>query len=421
MKTIIGLIVLITFIPFTQASTDFEEIKDRVLRPILQCPERVWPGYRPLEHGQFVIAYPSKKIAYHIKQDGSVSETPIERWGEGVEAIYDLSEIEGIKTTILNIESMESIDDSLETLFHEGFHYLGQTKIPSMASDRDEIMPLDTKARIARVMQIKHLKEYNKTQSPESLKRATFWENWIKTNRHEDWKANQVWDVVEGGAEYAGKVSLALANLGCEATEEEIHDSVSKGVTRIGIGTRVDQSYTAGALGYIGAKLKKINEVFERLGDSPVSVLTENCDELEDAEDDSLYAEFEEEFGEANREVSRAKAALEKKPHLLALPWKSVQGAFQPMGFYKIESHGMKIGVTPLTHLTVSDSNGRMVLSGRDLWESPAGACGQEAGAMMLISIDDALDPKSDAQGLDGSYEVVESGMAYGKKLFCPK
>lgn len=40
---------------------------------------------------------------------------------------------------------------------------------------------------------------------------------------------------------------------------------------------------------------------------------------------------------------------------------------------------------------------------------------------MMLISIDDALDPKSDAQGLDGSYEVVESGMAYGKKLFCPK
>jgi hypothetical protein len=420
MKIYIFFLIVAASVQHSHAQLNFESIKDKVLRPLIQCPERVWPGYRPLSDGQAVLAYPSLKKAYLISKNGTITETPIDRWGAGVEADYDLSEKEGIKTALVNVELAGSDAEALETLYHEGFHYFGQSKVTATPTDRDELMPLDEKARVARVMQIRNLKAYNIDKSPESLRRASYWENWIKENRKDEWKANQYWDIVEGGAEYAGKVSIAVAELGCEASEEDIHQAVVKSVTRMGIGTRVDQSYTAGIYGYLGVKLNNLTDAFERLSDSPVTILTNNCEQEEEAEDQSIYKEFEEEFGMANREVTRAREALEKKAHLIALPWESVQGSYRPMGFYKVLTLGQKLGLMPLTHLSLSDSHGKLELTGRDLWDSQPGICGR-TDSMMLVSIEDALNPSTDAEGISGSYDFVESGTLYGKKLFCPR
>ncbi len=391
------------------AKAPSQEVLQKLLLPLITCPEKVWPGYSPLKDADFIINVPSENKSLIIKHDGSIEEKTSEEWGDEGLSPYSFGEKNGRKYVIANFEDYENEEQAIQTLFHEGFHYLGQEGImPS--TGRDELLPLDYEARVARAMQLRNMRSYLKDKKDENLHKSAYWENWIKKNRPEEHKANQDWDVLEGSAEFAGLMSTAVTLLGCEASDDALINKILE-ISEDDMDTsdRSGQSYSAGLMGYMLSRINSTNEVFTEMNRSPLSAALIDCPEIRESPDQSIAETLRVMYSPLEGAVNTAVSELLSSSGLVALPAKSLVGAFQSMGFYSTIVNGERAQVLPQTTMRISIDGKSYHIDSKNIWDSKTTAfCGESY--LMLI-------PK---ESIPEITNLREDSTFLGKKVYCP-
>lgn len=415
---LIGMISSLTF-----AKTNIVELKDQFLLPLKSCAERVWPGYSPLKDAAFAFTIPSENTSYLIKDDGSISQVPLQEWGEEAASPYTYVEKFGKKIILLNVDEYDNEDTLLETAYHEAFHFLGQEHLtPEVLVDREEVMPMNFNANSARTMQLRALKAFLRDNNKEHLQKASYWEKVIKNDFLEDWKSNQFFDITEGSAEFVGNYSLALSKLGCEATEKELSDFVLGYSEKLpDVSGKITQSYKAGQYAYMIARLNKLDDVFTTTSSSPATKILAGYIPYEESLDYALINEFKENFGYVNLIVDTAKQEVKSAQAFLAIPSEHAVGAIQGMGFYKIMVDSSPVMVFPGAKIKLSSDQGNIDLVDKNIivQTEPVEMCGA-MGTYYLIPVTDFLEVNQNA-GLSGnSYQFEEHGTYLNKKVMCP-
>lgn len=423
------IILILTFSIFSLAQESRPEVSlhDLALKvkvPAHACPDKVWKGYDPGKNSRYVLNQPSKNKSLSIMEDGSIVEGTAEEWGEAGKSGYTYGKKANKKFVLINVEdeSWSSEDAILETLFHEGYHFLGQSHIPHAPIDRFEEMPFDYEGRMAKTMQVRHLTKAIETRDAKEKELAIYWENWIKKNRPDDLEFSQIWDVIEGSAEYVGKRSLALTKLGCDASEEQISKFIiSKLSETPETVDRSSQSYQSGLLGYTLAKLEENLKVFDSINKSPVSLLFENCEtELKEEMDPSLKTEFEKNFSLISSVVEESIQEFKNTENILIVPHDSQAGTFSAMGMYKFEK---KILIYPRFSAAFELPKGKITAKGTSAFNiMTENFCSFPTNGY-AFAVNGA--PRSDGNygglELSGNFEFVQQGTYEGKKIWCLK
>lgn len=404
-------ILFIFFVSFgALAKAPSPDVLQKLLLPLKTCPEKIWPGYAPLKNADFILNVPSENKSFIIKEDGSIETRTSGEWGEEGLSPYSFGEKDGRKYVIANFEDYEDEEQALQTFFHEGFHFLGQTGIAA-STDRDELFPVDYEARIARAMQLRNMRTYLTDKNTENLHKAAYWENWIKKNRPDEHKANQDWDVLEGSAEFVGLMSSAVTHLGCEASEEDLLNKVMEiSETMTDTAERAGQSYSAGMMGYVISRLNQANDVFQEMNQSPLSMALIDCPETEELPDPKLKDVFVSQFSMVEEAITTAVEELKNTEGLVAIPGSAMIGAFQSMGFYTTVINDSKAQVLPRTTMTVSVHGKTFQIKEKNLWDSRLRSriCGSDESFILV--------PKESVPELT---QLSEDGEYLGKKLYC--
>lgn len=331
---------------------------------MFQCTGRAWPGITAnIQSSQILLVSEDEATAYlwNDQQLGAVPPelTEVDFASLGPEWLSTFGV--GIYNDVVTLGI--SLDDTAETnalleeagvppwhdyalnlAFHEGMHFLsGQGDWNVMPGSRSLPYPEPWQPRYLRAELGWALRTELEAGTSE-LGPAAFWRETVRELYADDMNAIAAYDITEGSAEYGSAMMSALADLGCDATDDELVDAV---IERLDIYASLSR-YSGGREPYDLGVLAGLH--LQRLEPNGWQSFVENGTTMQAL----LFAQSEpgvepdnaERQAEAQTAVdARNVIAAERiEPMLLdmadpdfyrlPIPFSWIQGSFSPGGFY---------------------------------------------------------------------------------------
>jgi hypothetical protein len=198
----------------------------------LKCPEKIWPNFNWNNKGALVILSETKEAWFWSSESRKFNKVDYSSITEDfLYSSYNDGQYKGFRTASVVVEGKTNLKTALNTLFHEAFHFWGQSDesdwvaLNAGAFDisqfiRGTIYPLQQEARIQRAMIYYRIYKYLETEDSSHLELAKFWlESWAESYPSE---YNSAWDRVEGTAEYVGQSYSGNLGRFCESLSQAI-------------------------------------------------------------------------------------------------------------------------------------------------------------------------------------------------------
>lgn len=233
------LFLILSMLPLTAAAAfgSSHEMLDGLSRVMNHCPDRVWPGYRWDEFHVLEITKDGRSYVMAGKT-GNIVELAPEKIPESAKiSPYAFFKINGTLGMSINAEvdasqaeevgiprpgPAEILLGAIDLAAHEAFHQVKQPSWPERKGGRGTLLPIEARPRVYRRALFDRMKEafVNPSLREEKLGQAKFWfEKWKNEFPRE---AEMSTDLSEGTAQYAGLITMALAELGCSSPEAEL-------------------------------------------------------------------------------------------------------------------------------------------------------------------------------------------------------
>lgn len=310
---------------FSHPLQSHEEIAQQTgeaLERFSKCSSRAWPD-----------SDWSHQEALFVVEGSTRLERQAWLWsaGRGVHAVdpglipdyaftsrYSFVSREDTKVIALNLPADLSSQDGeywrhTETSFrqvaHESFHHFEQRLWPALNIMRGTLYPLKAEPRIQRSMLYQRLSEGLQAQNGvdvlRAFRKAAFW--------YQEWKrvypleaAIQI-DRIEGSAVYFESLAWALTKMGCEASDEQILNSILPRLQKANLAADLTlEAYQIGGLATFALRLLEVDNWPERLkmGETPLEILFQKIPPLKDEADQSISQYRESLTSEVNHIIS---------------------------------------------------------------------------------------------------------------------
>jgi hypothetical protein len=209
------------------------------------CPERIWPdteaNYRA---SQVLLVSQLENTAWLWNNQYGEGEPPVVSKGplDGLpiewNAVFNIGELQGVTTLGISLDWTGELNDGIIAeggtpwpdyatvlTFHEGFHFLSdQNDWNTGNGSRTAAYPEPWEPRYLRAALHRALLAELEGPGGE-LPAAAHWQQRLLAEHAAEMQASRSLDVTEGTAEYASLMMSALAELGCEATDEQLLDT----------------------------------------------------------------------------------------------------------------------------------------------------------------------------------------------------
>jgi hypothetical protein len=332
------------------------------LTVMTDCPDRVWPNYswRKL---QVVFADPFQENAILWNPQSETSNQPktmvlpARNFARLAPGGFASGSYQGAYT-FLTFRSTS--DDTYNLVFraiHEVFHDTAQSNMPRDPS-RGEQYPENWKARYYRWEMLRELRLAVLTGRSEHIRAAVFWNLRLIGDFRADYDNTRVIDVLEGSAEYAGRIGAALASAGCNVTEQQLMDEAK---TRVGSDAvdffKEGESYRLGFLAGLLLRMQHRPDWEKRVasGQRITDILFEKVEPEAQSENSLAAAQFKEHFEKRNNEIRGIgetffTASESASNYVVAVPMAYTVGSYGASGHVRFPFHG-----TPLRLMLESD------------------------------------------------------------------
>lgn len=322
--------------------------------PFTMCPDRVWASTEQnfKQSGVLVIDRPRGVTgAFHWQAvDNSVSNVELDLLDHKWFSIYHFGHYQGNKTlgvNALEINNNQRSDGStywkhdVFLLLHESFHYFGQENWQIDYHERVGNYPLQWQPRYLRTKLIHALQEALTNKS--DLSEAKYWHNSYLQEYPEEAQVTEVFDVIEGTAEYAGYVMLALAEYGCDISEPQLIKNINDNIPEFNYTLTSNlESYRLGLLS--GLLLRERHQGHEHWqsqaesGVSLVDVLLKDVTEQPTNDDTAFIDKLKEEVSAQNDflsdKLSPAISAFKNQQYYRLSLSDEALNTFKTTGFY---------------------------------------------------------------------------------------
>ncbi|PCC75351.1 hypothetical protein SAMN02745121_03923 [Nannocystis exedens] len=236
-----------TMPPTTGETTDGEPLTrvEKILAALdvamYECPERIWPdveaNYRAR---QVLLASESENRAWvwnYQQGDGEpprVTEGPLDTLPPEWTAFFNINQLGGALTLGISLDGTQETNEAImmnggvvwpdfatALIFHEGFHFLSDQNDWNVGNgSRSAPYPEPWEPRYLRAQLLRSL--LAEVHGEDGLAAAAHWRERLLSEHADEMAASRRYDCTEGSAEYASLMMSALAELGCDAADEEL-------------------------------------------------------------------------------------------------------------------------------------------------------------------------------------------------------
>lgn len=338
-----------------------EELPPRVERLVravepgmFECPDRVWPGagayYRT---GRILFVSRADNKAWlvdgrFLDDEGrpALSVLDASTLDESWSAAFNFGQLDGIRTLGVSLDAAAPSEDlwrdrAVSLALHEGFHFLaGQGAWPvGNPGSRDTSYPEDWRPTFYRNQLVVSLVSELIGDGSVGLGGPAYWLSKYATEFPELKEAIRSTDVKEGSAQYATAVMTALAELGCDASEEALWARVHANVRRFLVSAPYSLGFLSGFLlreqGAPGWEAKVMTGV------TPTDLLLSEVTPVVQKENEQLVAEAKRDTDARNAVVAQELEPLVDRMagedfYRVVVPAASMAGSFGTTGFYQL-------------------------------------------------------------------------------------
>jgi hypothetical protein len=283
---------------------------------LLECPGRLWP----------VFNWDKRRVTFEDEKqpDAVVWNFPSRLIGEQHARIrvVPAGSVRALKAPAFKFVSEGilvsrpphmSWQQLVDTTIHETFHQTQQKEIKTIAtnkSTRNVTYPQDWEPRYFRQEIIDSLREELATELFRNVRgvglaHGAFWKKRLKELYPDDIGETHGLDVMEGTADFVGEMGVALATLGCDASDDELIANASTRRPFVNLG-KADESYRLGLYAGLLLEKRKVNGWRERAakGEAPLDILLAGTPPQKD-EGDAVLKERVKDFYERENATIR--------------------------------------------------------------------------------------------------------------------
>lgn len=409
-----------------------------------ECPERVWPdvedNYRAR---QVVLASESENMAWVWNYQGVDGEPPVVTKGPldslppEWTSYFNVGFLGVAPAVGISLDATQENNDSViaggGTLwpdyasvlaYHEGFHFLSdQDDWSTGGGSRSAPYPAPWEPRYLRA-QLKRALLAEAQGEDKTLAAAAYWHGRLLAEHGEEMGAIRSYDCTEGSAEYVALMMSALAELGCEASDEELlalatshlADGIFVDATGFDVGREpYDLGVLAGLIlrgsGAQGWELKV------EKGDAPADQLLAGVSPADQPEDPALEAEVEATIAENNMKVG-----LEIEPLLAHMKdpaytrivvsqgW--IEGSFGLGGFYYLADDPLETDVWLTFSATLTPGSAVVEVMGLTILADVITPCALSGSGSIVLAVPTADITLAGGTATIGSATLAFDGLA---------
>ena len=274
------------------------------------CPEKIWDNYSWKALKVFLVYQSLSKV---YEWDGSTNQMVVYELDQTPDflqkQLFSFFKANEIMSLSLNIDWAG--ENALQLGVHEGFHFLGQENWHD-PNTRGSGYPLKYEPRYLRRMLFEKMLSAIHSGKEEDIRKAKYWYQQWSDQYPEESKMNH--DSIEGVAEYASLMALAIVNTGqgCAASDEEIKNQVlpllPKYRNRVSKNSLEldDEGYALGSLATLLLRFTEGTKSWQSEiagGKNPLEVLFQNYSLMEDADDNAIKKNFMDAASEKNETI----------------------------------------------------------------------------------------------------------------------
>lgn len=388
------------------------------LTVMTECPDRVWPDYSWKKY-QVVFADSSQQNAVlwnrqsETSSQPSLTVLPASTFTRLAPGGFASAQYKGAYTFLTFRSNSDGAYGLVFRTIHEVFHDTAQSRMQQQ-SFRGESYPENWRARYYRFEMIRELRQAVLTGRAEYVRAGAFWNHRLISEFPADDDITRPTDVLEGSAEYVGRIGAALAFLGCNATEQRLMDEVklSAGSDAVSF-FKEGESYRIGFLAGLILRMQHRPGWEKRVasGQRIADILFENVEPEARPEDPLASAQYKEHFDKRNSEIRGIGEAFfaaseSASDYVVAVPMAYTVGSYGSSGHVRFPFHG-----TPLRLMLDSDwrfhsaRGGELRLAQRTV--AVVAVQADDSKAFVIFSV-----PKENVQKQkDGTYSILAGGV----------
>lgn len=381
---------------------NYQKVANGIFEAGVKCPHRIWPKFS-LSGVDMYLINNSDKTAWHSKLDKTqlspklngipYIEVPenckkIRAGGfkfEKTSSFFSRDKIamclEVNKTELKNgwpIQANDLLGDLIEHGIHESFHFVyGQDwpRVSQLPKDRNFYYPAKSGPRVFRNELIKSLVEaYTDTLNrDEHLKTAAFWNEQYVNSDAKEFQLNKWVDIIEGSAKYVGTIGWAIAEKGCEISENDLHDFLRRKIVIPEVTKKPIASIESYSIGLVANLLLSEMNVpgFQKdieLGSTPIDVLLKGIKSIPAATDPVRRMKVEQGIATTNAEfglvIDSFLSNMKSDEFFpISISWDDRIGSYNPSAFIKVESYPKAIIIPTYGGLFENLSKGMTIKS----------------------------------------------------------
>ncbi|MCY1054588.1 hypothetical protein [Nannocystis sp. SCPEA4] len=223
-------------------STRIEQILAALDTAMYECPERSWPDVAAKYRERQVLLASVAEDRGWLWNDQSgagaapaVKETQLSALSAEWGAYFNVGVLDDVKTLGISLDDTQKNNEgilsnggalwpdyAIALAFHEGFHFLSdQDDWNDGEGSRSAAYPEPWEPRYLRA-QLKQALLAEVQGEGQGLAAAAYWHTRLQSEYAAEMKAIRSYDCTEGSAEYVSLMMSAIAELGCEAPDEEV-------------------------------------------------------------------------------------------------------------------------------------------------------------------------------------------------------
>ncbi len=398
------------------------------------CPEKIWPDVQTQYKSLQVIVNDTHTQRAWIWNDQSTSSNPspkfLELNSDELSSLwfspYIFSSFRGYTTLGISINSASFNENAsiwetagLKTLFHESFHFVAQRKSTwqNIIGNRNQPFPDQAETRYLRHELISSL--LSVLLDEKDISAPAFWFDRYKTEFPEEFSRFRSADRSEGTAEYGNYLMLAIADLGCNASQKQLLQAIKQNFAPSYI--PFNEPYETNSLASFILMANNLDIWKDSVdsGEVPLEILLKDIAPQNQEEDLELKEKIENDTSQINQELTTQIVPLFEKFDdplnyiKVVLRSADIQGGFGSSGHYspteRIEFDGIRLNASAVFGLNReiivnnTDILTKEIFSSQDspIWPQQT-PCGMNYGWIITV-------PSSTVNYLDNGEVSIDS------------